>query len=128
MSLNIVIIGVGEVGYNLARSLSKSDYEITIVDIDPVKCNRVKDNIDAHVYEGDGASQRLLQKINMQKVDFLLALTRLDEVNLVASRIARKMASQPAMNARPSCTAGVAWTWPIVRTFQRTAPVLASSA
>ncbi len=94
MGLNIVIIGVGEVGYNLARSLSKSDYEITIIDIDPAKCSRVTDNIDAQVYEGDGASQRLLEKINMQNVDFLLALTRIDEVNLVASRIARKMGAK----------------------------------
>tara|TARA_B100000131_G_C18115631_1_gene611191 strand:+ start:1390 stop:2736 length:1347 start_codon:yes stop_codon:yes gene_type:complete len=91
MSLNIVIIGAGEVGYNLARSLSKNEYEITVVDIDPVKCIRVKENIDALVIEGDGGSQRVLQNIDMSKVDYLLAMTRVDEVNLVASRMARKM-------------------------------------
>ena len=42
--LNIVIIGAGEVGYNLARSLSKNNYEITVIDIDPSKCKRVKDH------------------------------------------------------------------------------------
>ena len=91
MSVNIVIIGAGEVGYNLARSLSKNEYEITVVDIDPVKCIRVKENIDALVIEGDGGSQRVLQNIDMSKVDYLLAMTRVDEVNLVASRMARKM-------------------------------------
>ena len=45
MSLNIVIIGAGEVGYNLAKSLIKNEYEITIIDIDPVKCIRVKEFI-----------------------------------------------------------------------------------
>ena len=94
MDINIVIIGVGEVGYNLTRSLSKSDFEITAIDIDPQKCNRVKENIDAKVLEGDGCSQRLLQQIDMQKVDYLLALTRVDEVNLVACRIARKMGAK----------------------------------
>ena len=91
MSLNIVIIGAGEVGYNLARSLSKNEYEITVIDIDSAKCIRVKENIDAMVIEGDGGSQRILQKIDMSKVDYLLAMTRVDEVNLVASRMARKM-------------------------------------
>ena len=91
MSLNIVIIGAGEVGYNLARSLSKNEYEITVIDIDPLKCKRLKENIDAMVIEGDGGSQRILQKIDMSQIDYLLAMTRVDEVNLVASRMARKM-------------------------------------
>ena len=91
MSLNIVIIGAGEVGYNLARSLSKNEYEITVIDIDPMKCKRLKENIDAMVIEGDGGSQRILQKIDMSQIDYLLAMTRVDEVNLVASRMARKM-------------------------------------
>ena len=94
MGKNIVIIGAGEVGYNLAKSLSKSDFEITVIDIDPIKCLRVKENIDAQILEGDGGSQRLLQNIDMEKVDFLLALTRIDEVNLVASRISHKMGAK----------------------------------
>ena len=94
MELKIVIIGAGEVGFNLAKSLSRENYEITVIDIDPIKCARIKNNLDAHVIEGDGASQRILQEIQMRKVDFLLALTRIDEVNLVASRISKKMGAK----------------------------------
>ncbi len=43
-------------------------------------------------------------------------------------RIARKIASHPAMKVRPSFTAGVACTMPFVKTFQRSPPVAASSA
>ncbi|NOZ07280.1 MAG: Trk system potassium transporter TrkA, partial [FCB group bacterium] len=50
-----------------------------------------KTTVDAQVIEGDGASQRILQQINMPEVDIFLALTRIDEINLVASRIAKKM-------------------------------------
>ena len=92
--LNIVIIGAGEVGYNLAKSLSKNDYEITVIDIDPVKCKRIKENIDAMVIEGDGGSQRILQDVGFERVDYLLAMTRVDEVNLVASRMARKIGAK----------------------------------
>ena len=94
MSLNIVIIGAGEVGYNLTRVLSKEDYDITVVDIAPEKCDRVTNNFDARVILGNGASQRVLQQIDMENVDYLLALTRIDEVNLVASQISTKLGAK----------------------------------
>ena len=94
MSLNIVIIGVGEVGFNLAKYLSKEDHAITVIDVNSKKCLRVQNSIDAKVIEGDGTSQRLLAEIDMGKVDYILALTRIDEVNLVASQIASKMGAK----------------------------------
>ena len=94
MSLNIVIIGAGEVGYNLTRVLSKEDYDITVVDIAPEKCDRVTNNFDARVILGNGAYQRVLQQIDMKNVDYLLALTRIDEVNLVASQISTKLGAK----------------------------------
>ena len=94
MSINIVLIGAGEVGFNLSKFLSKENYDLTVVDIDPLKCNRIKNTIDARVIEGDGCSQRVLQKIDFSNVDFFLALTRIDEVNLVASTIAKKLGAK----------------------------------
>ena len=69
MDIKIVVIGVGEVGYNLVKALSKEKFDITVIDIDVEKCNRIKNNLDAHIIEGDGASQRILQEIQMKKVD-----------------------------------------------------------
>ena len=90
MKFNIVIIGAGEVGFNLAKSLSKEEHDITVIDIDPQKCQKVTNNIDARVIEGDGCSQRIIQEIEMNEVDYLIALTRIDEVNLVASKIGKE--------------------------------------
>ena len=74
MSLKIVIIGAGEVGYNLCKYLAKEDYSITVIDIDDNKCSKVKNAIDAKVISGNGASQRILQEINLATVDYFLAL------------------------------------------------------
>ena len=90
MKFNIVIIGAGEVGFNLAKSLSKEDHDITVIDIDPIKCQKITNHIDARVIEGDGCSQRILQNVDMSSTDYLIALTRIDEVNLVASKIAKE--------------------------------------
>ena len=94
MKFNIVIIGAGEVGFNLAKSLSKENHDITVIDIDPVNCQKITNHIDARVIEGDGCSQRILQQIDMGNIDYLLALTRIDEVNLVASKIAKEQGAK----------------------------------
>ena len=38
--MKILLVGAGEVGFNLAKYLSKEDYDITVIDIDPQKCLR----------------------------------------------------------------------------------------
>ena len=90
MLLNIVLVGAGEVGFNLSKFLSKENYNLTVIDINESKCNRVKNSIDARVIEGDGCSQKTLQNIDMSEVDYLIALTKIDEVNLVASKLAKE--------------------------------------
>ena len=68
MNLNIVIIGAGEVGFNLAKHLSEEDYGITVIDINPKKCLRIQNTIDAIVIEGDCTSQRLFSQIDMENI------------------------------------------------------------
>ena len=86
MDSKIVIIGAGEVGYNLSKYLSKEDCDITVVDIDEIRCSRIQNTIDANVIQGNGASQRILQKIDLTTVDYFLDLTPTDEINLIASK------------------------------------------
>ena len=88
--MKILLVDAGEVGFNLAKYLSKEDYDITVIDIDPIKCKRIKNTIDAHVIEGDASSQRVYDNIDMESIDYFLPLTRYDEVNLVASMICKK--------------------------------------
>ena len=94
MSLNIVVIGAGEVGFNLAKSLSKENHDITVIDVSPERCDRVKNTIDAKVIECNGASQRVLQKIDMENIDYLLALTKIDEINFVSSYLAHSLGAK----------------------------------
>ena len=94
MSIRIVIIGAGEVGYNLSKYLSKEDCDITVVDIDEIRCSRIQNTIDANVIQGNGASQRILQKIDLTTVDYFLALTPTDEINLIASKTAKSIGAK----------------------------------
>ena len=84
--MRIVIIGVGEVGFHVAKALSKENFDITVIDIDPEKCRRASENLDVIVVEGNGASPKNLIKARVEGADYVLALTRIDEVNLIASQ------------------------------------------
>ena len=47
--MKIVIIGAGEVGFHVAKSLSELDYDISVIDIDHVKCSRANEHLDVIV-------------------------------------------------------------------------------
>lgn len=89
--MRIVIIGAGEVGFHVAKALSLEDFDITIVDIDPEKCRRASEHLDVIVVQGNGASPKNLVKAEVDKADYVFALTRIDEVNLIASQQARQL-------------------------------------
>lgn len=89
--MKVVIIGGGEVGFHVAKALSEENYDITVVDIDPVKCRRASENLDVIVVEGNGASPNTLNEASVGDADYVLSLTRVDEVNLIASQQAHKL-------------------------------------
>ena len=89
--MKVVIIGGGEVGFHVAKALSEEDYDITVVDIDPIKCRRASENLDVIVVEGNGASPNTLNEAKVGDADYVLSLTRVDEVNLIASQQSHKL-------------------------------------
>jgi len=89
--MRIVIIGAGEVGFHVAKALSQEDFDITVIDIDPEKCRRASEHLDVIVVLGNGASPKNLVKAEVAKADYVFALTRIDEVNLIASQQARQL-------------------------------------
>ena len=84
--MKVVIIGAGEVGFHVAKALSEENYDITIIDIDIKKCQRVTENLDVIVVEGNGASPKVLLEANVGEADYVLCLTKVDEINLIASQ------------------------------------------
>jgi trk system potassium uptake protein TrkA len=89
--MRIVIIGVGEVGFHVAKALSQKDFDITVIDNNPEKCRRVSEHLDVIVVQGNGASPKNLVEADVKNADYVFALTRTDEVNLIASQQAREL-------------------------------------
>lgn len=89
-----VIIGGGEVGFHLAKGLSEENFDITLIDISRKKVRRASEHLDVIAIEGDGASPKVLKEAGVQDADVAIAVTRLDEVNLIASQLAHELGAR----------------------------------
>jgi trk system potassium uptake protein TrkA len=92
--MKIVLIGAGEVGFHVAKALIEDGHDITAVDINPEKCRRITENLDAIDVEGNGASPKILHQARVEEADYTLCLTRLDEVNLIAAQQAHELGAK----------------------------------
>ncbi|MDQ1274731.1 MAG: trk/ktr system potassium uptake protein [Euryarchaeota archaeon] len=84
--MKAVIIGAGEVGYHIAKALSPKN-DVVIIEKNEEAAKRV-DELDVLVIEGNGANAEILSKV-LQNADLLVAVTGLDEVNIVACMTAK---------------------------------------
>ena len=89
--MKIIIVGAGEVGFYLAKMLSEEKHDITMLDDNPAKCQRAREHLDVLVLEGNGGSARTLSDAGIKKVDMLIAVTSVDEVNIMACMFANRL-------------------------------------
>ena len=92
--MKIIIVGNGKVGYAIARQLAVEDHDITIVDDDAAALHRADSTLDIMCVEGNGASISVLDAAGVRGADLVIAVTNLDETNLVCCLIAKKLGAQ----------------------------------
>jgi trk system potassium uptake protein TrkA len=87
--MHIVVVGAGEVGYHVAERLSNQKHDVVVVDVEPHRLEYVANHLDVAVLEGSGTSAAVLEEAGIQKAGLLIAVTNVDEVNLVCCMSAR---------------------------------------
>ena len=88
--MNIIIVGCGKVGEELAGRLNDEGDNITVIDIDPAKVNDVTARLDVLGVTGNGATHLVQQEAGIRDADLLIAVTGSDELNLLCCLIAKK--------------------------------------
>jgi len=83
--MKIVIGGAGKVGYHLAKTLSVY-HDIIIIDKNFEAISTLQDDLDVLALHGDVENPKIYLKCS-KKVDFFIAVTNSDEVNMIASLI-----------------------------------------
>ena len=102
--MRLLLIGGGKVGSFLAREMVTTGHAVTVIEEMPERAQRIADDLDVIVLEGDGTDVRLLEAADIHRADWLLAVTGLDEVNLVACQLALSLGAKRvlARTGRPS--------------------------
>lgn len=89
--MRAIVIGAGEVGYDVARILSLEDHDVVIVDNDAATLERARDTLDVLTILGSGTSADVLGNCGIQRADMVVAVTAVDEVNVIACMLASRL-------------------------------------
>lgn len=100
VTMRVIIVGAGEVGFQIAKFLSVEGVEVVVVDKHKDKLKRLSENIDVAVIEGEGGSPLVLREAGAEDADILLAVTDMDETNMIACLVAKVMFQIPRNVAR----------------------------
>jgi trk system potassium uptake protein TrkA len=87
----VLIVGAGDIGFQLCQRLSQDNHDIIVVENDPRRVRRISEQLDVLVIEGSGTSYKVLQQAGIENVQVMAAMTTIDEVNLLACRLAKKV-------------------------------------
>jgi len=88
--LKVIIIGAGKVGIQIAQTLSAENHDVTIIDKRDDIRQDLDSNLDIMTIVGNGANVRILEQAGIRESDMLIAVTRIDEVNMIACMTAKQ--------------------------------------
>ncbi|MEN8210499.1 MAG: Trk system potassium transporter TrkA [Thermodesulfobacteriota bacterium] len=86
-STNILILGLGGVGYYLAKRLAHEGYAITAIEPDAGLVSNADGEIDARLLQGNAMSVDCWREAGAEKMDYLIAATNNDAVNMMSCLI-----------------------------------------
>ena len=87
-STNILILGLGGIGYYLAKRLVHEGYAITTIESDRGVIRQADGVLDARLIQGNAMSIECWREADASKMDYLIAVTNNDAVNMMACLIA----------------------------------------
>ena len=89
---NIMIVGGSRIAYYLADELSKKKYKVKLIESDRASAEELAEELPrVTVVNGNGTQHDLLIEEGIEAMDAFVALTDIDEENMVVSMFANKM-------------------------------------
>ena len=92
--MDIVVLGAGTVGKSIAELLCEKGHSVTVVDTDPRKTRLINEELDVRAITGSASQSSVLSQTGAAHADICLAVTGVDEVNIIAASMARSMGTR----------------------------------
>lgn len=98
--MKIVILGYGRVGSRTVLALLERGHEISLIDKESPRLAKAALLEGVHLVHGNGIDVDVQREAGMGEADLMLAVTRDDNVNLMAAQVARTRFQVPRAIAR----------------------------
>lgn len=92
--MRIIIAGMGDVGYQLAKQLSNESHDIIAIDMDQQRLSYSDQMADILTIKGSSTSIKTLNEAGVSRADLLVAVTSSEEVNIATSILAKKLGAK----------------------------------
>ena len=88
---NVLIVGGGQISYYLARLLCPAGIRVKIIERQMKRCEELCELLPkATIIHGDGTNRQLLEEEGIEQTEGFVALTDIDEENVILSLYAKK--------------------------------------
>jgi trk system potassium uptake protein TrkA len=95
---NIMLVGAGKIGLQLARTLEQNNYQVKLVEHGAERARQVAEQLDATiVLRGDAADEDLMLQENIDAMDVFCSLTNDDEANILSAMLAKRLGAHRTM-------------------------------
>ncbi|MEM8559965.1 MAG: Trk system potassium transporter TrkA [Bacteroidota bacterium] len=91
--MRAIIVGAGDVGYDVARLLAQRRLDVAVLDTDAARIDYVRDTLDVLAIQGSGTSAAKLAEAGLHDAVLVVAVTDIDEVNIIACMMAERASS-----------------------------------
>jgi len=98
--VNVVIMGCGRVGAELARLLDAEGHRVTILDIEASSFDKLPPDFKGRALLESATDEEGLRKANISEADAFVAVTRDDEKNAMAAQIVKEIFGVPRVICR----------------------------
>ena len=92
--MKIIIVGLGQTGNLMLSSLAGDNIDVVVIDKDRFLVNEATDLYNVNGIVGSGASRETLLQAGADTADAIIALTRIDEVNLLSCMQAKALGTR----------------------------------
>jgi trk system potassium uptake protein TrkA len=98
--MNIIIMGCGRVGAQIATLLDRDGHKVTVLDIEQYSFRRLPENFGGTALVGDGTDEDALKKAGIEDADVFVSVTQGDNRNVMAAQIAKHIFNVPKVVCR----------------------------
>jgi trk system potassium uptake protein TrkA len=98
--MNVIVMGCGRVGEQVARLMAEEGHQVTVIDYDPNALARLGPGFKGRTVRGIGFDRNVMLEAGIEQADIFAATSSSDNANIVAARIARNVFRVPRVVAR----------------------------